>query len=95
MRYFIVFALYLSLLTCLFNLWLSTGYHTDVQFYVRTPKGKCMGPKLLHALLCMHNALHLHRVTMRAARKGGLIDRSHELRAAWQESHHVRLARLL
>ena len=68
------FALYLSLLTCLFNLWLSTGFHTDVQFYVRTPKGKCMGPKLLHALLCMH----LHRVTMRAARKGGLIDRSME-----------------
>ena len=66
------FALYLSLLTCLFNLWLSTGFHTDVQFYVRTPKGKCMGPKLLHALLCMH----LHRVTMRAARKVGLIDRS-------------------
>ena len=31
-----------------------------------------MGPKLLNALLCMH----LHRVTMRAARKVGLIDRS-------------------
>ena len=48
------------------------SFHTDVQFYVRTPKGKCMGPKLLNALLCMH----LHRVTMRAARKVGLIDRS-------------------
>ena len=47
------FLLSISLLTCLFNLWLSTGYHTDVQFYVRTPKGKCMGPKLLHALLCI------------------------------------------
>ena len=30
------------------------SFHTDVQFYVRTPKGKCMGPKLLNALLCMH-----------------------------------------
>ena len=62
----------LSLLTGRFNLCLSSGFHTDVQFYVRTPKGKCMGPKLLNALLCMH----LHRVTMRAARKVGLIDRS-------------------
>jgi hypothetical protein len=36
------------------------SFHTDVQFYVRTPKGKCMGPKLLNALLCMHAPAPCH-----------------------------------
>ena len=36
------------------------GLSDYVQFYVRTPKGKCMGPKLLNALLCMHAPAPCH-----------------------------------
>jgi hypothetical protein len=48
------------------------GYHTDLQFYTRPPKGKHAGPGLLNAAV----QLHLWRVFVKAARKHGDIDPS-------------------